>query len=743
MSLTTTGATKKISLGPNNFNPDQHAASQQSDEVQALRSVAQASDFGIVGSILAGAPALNLIGNLNTDLSGDQKRLVETYRTIIEIAFRPKLSIIESQIKGHYGIERTTNLPPEPKVFYEKEYLKWGENEKRVKEFLANLPTEVNEIISMLGISANEFKELLKEPIIDKFEIDEKAHIPPEVLVRASKLGVFKMRYPKEHGGFDFTPMMYAPIIAELMNVSESLGIVASVQNTLVFNLVLKYASKPQMDYLMPKISAGETVAFGLTEPQSGTDAIRGMQEKAIKGKDGRWEVNGRKIYITGAPFASYLLLMAKVEINGKLKPTVFIVEMPFRITDTPSDRDKKILQLKEQGLEVYPLDLALVRGSKQAYMVFGDKNKNYALPEMPINPVLGEKEGCGTEMIVGGLKSGRAGFGPICTRLASDGEEDLILYLATRNAFPRYGGTLINLPIIRSHIANNETQIALAKAVSDYTIAYIDQYGGTADCTAEAALVKVLASEMNQDVSQRAKTLKGGSGNVYGDHTELWARNAPVWVIGEGTDDVLKQLAVGIELQKLEKDGMMVLDYIEQNGLTPFKDFVFGNSKRSRISSLWQGIKNIFGSRRISPNKKQVGFWRDVIPAIGRFKSRLFDFQTGILSFGQALWIELQSKRLAVKTALLGVKYGEALELEQRRIIRIYEVAQGIYSIAIAQTRLAKPGISEKEKLTLEKAIIEQKRIVREKLNRITLKDREEDALDDRIVDLAVQDLK
>lgn len=677
-------------------------------EVEALKlaSAPETIQPQIVRSVLGGCVPLNLIRDIDRNLPQNEKTFTEAYRKLVNVALRPKLSILDHHLLAMYGIKssdlRTTSNAYK---WYEDTKKIWEANESRAQDFLANTPPDLEAVLERLKLVKKDLKELFNEPHIDKFEIDESRFIPPPALEIMDKLGLFRMKFPTEHNGLGLSQMMYAPIIQEVICASESLGIITSVENSLSERCI-RFGTKEQQEFLFNEVAGGKLVAFGLTEPQSGTDALRGMKATCHQDSNGRWVLNGTKLYITCAHIASYAFVMAKVDINGKLKPTGFIVKLPFTIKDSISERDRKLSELRKDGLDIsVPVYLSCVKGSYQARMDFD----NYILPSLPVDLVLGGKERLGkaAELIVAGLSLGRVGFGPICTELLRESRDENLNYQLQRNVFPQYGGTLADVPIVRSHDADIEAEYAQAEVVSDLITAYIDKFGTGGNGISEAALLKILASEANQKIARKVKTLMGGVGNVVGHVTgqELRERNSEVWVIGEGTVDVLRQLVVGAALKDFEADGKAVLNFINGSG--------------------------------------KSSLWKDVIPAVGRFIKRMFSFEKGALNFWDALWLQIQSKLLALKVSLLGLKYGDDLELKQRELVRMHGAIEGIVSVAADQNELNTAQISERKRFALTKAITHSKEKIKDNLSKLTLSPNKEDILDDKIMKAAVEEVK
>ena len=161
-----------------------------------------------------------------------------------------------------------------------------------------------------------EFSKTEIEPFIDKLDANEE--FPSEIVRKMGELGLMGMIIPEKYGGSGLDMISYVTAIIELAKVDASVAITMAAHTSLGSMPLLKYGSKEQKEKFLPKLAKGQTLgAFGLTEPNAGSDAGGTKTKATLKGD--HYEVNGGKIFITNASKASVLSFTSKVEIKGKI----------------------------------------------------------------------------------------------------------------------------------------------------------------------------------------------------------------------------------------------------------------------------------------------------------------------------------------------------------------------------------------------------------------------------------------
>ena len=158
-------------------------------------------------------------------------------------------------------------------------------------------------------------------------EVDEQEHFPEEMIAKLGKIGAFGIPFPKEYGGAGGTNVMYSMAVEELSRVCATTGVVVSAHTSLCLNPIYEFGTEEQKMKYLPKLCSGEWIgAFGLTEPNAGTDAA-GQQTTAVLDGD-HYVLNGSKIFITNAAYAHVFVVIAMTDRSqGTHGISAFIVE--------------------------------------------------------------------------------------------------------------------------------------------------------------------------------------------------------------------------------------------------------------------------------------------------------------------------------------------------------------------------------------------------------------------------------
>ena len=229
-----------------------------------------------------------------------------------------------------------------------------------------------------------EFAETEIAPISE--EIDEKAEYPYETVAKLGELGVMGMPFPQEYGGAGTDYLTYIMAVEELSKVDASHGVIVQTHNALCCWPIFTYGTEEQKRKYLPDLLSGKKLgAFGLTEPNAGTDAA--MQQTTAKDMGDHWLLNGTKIFISGGGIADVYVIMAMTDKSkGNKGISSFIVEK-----GTPGfSRGKKENKMG-------------IRGSIAAELVFEDC-------KIPKENLLGQ-EGKGFKTAMSSLDVGRLGI--------------------------------------------------------------------------------------------------------------------------------------------------------------------------------------------------------------------------------------------------------------------------------------------------------------------------------------------
>lgn len=173
-----------------------------------------------------------------------------------------------------------------------------------------------------------EFAEKEVKPLAAS--VDEEERFPEETVKKMAELGIMGIPFPKEYGGAGGNNTLYSIAVEELSRVCATTGVIVSAHTSLCASPIYEFGSEEQKKKYLPKLCSGEWIgAFGLTEPNAGTDASA-QQTMATEEKD-HYILNGSKIFITNAAYAHVYIVMAMTDKSqGTRGISAFIVERSF-----------------------------------------------------------------------------------------------------------------------------------------------------------------------------------------------------------------------------------------------------------------------------------------------------------------------------------------------------------------------------------------------------------------------------
>ena len=343
-------------------------------------------------------------------------------------------------------------------------------------------------------------------------EVDETERFPMETVRKMQQYGMMGVFIPKEYGGSGGDEIAYAITVEELSRVCATTGVICSAHSSLACWPIWKYGTEEQKQkYLVPLASGQKIGAFGLTEPNAGTDAA-GQQTKAVLEGD-HWVLNGTKIFITNGGEADIYVVMAMTDKSkGTRGISSFIVEkgMPgFSIGK------------KENKMGI--------RGSATTELVFEDCI-------VPKENLLGEI-GEGFKIAMSTLDGGRIGIAAQALGIAQGALDETVEYMKQREQF---GRPLSKFQALRFEVADMETRIQAARLLV-YNAAWKKMVGepyGKA-----AAMAKLYAAETAMYVTTKAVQLHGGYGYTKDYPVERMMRDAKITEIYEGTSEVQRMV--------------------------------------------------------------------------------------------------------------------------------------------------------------------------------------------------------
>ncbi len=375
--------------------------------------------------------------------------------------------------------------------------------------------TEQHELIRRL---AHDFaqKELTKE-VLDK--VEETETFPEEILNKMAKAGFFGIKIPKELGGQGADARSYVLVMEEIAKVSGVASIYVSSPNSLSGGPLLLAGNDEQKEkYLRPVVTGQKKLAFALTEPGAGSDA--GSVAATAKKEGDHYVLNGRKCFITMAPLSDYAVVFAKTDVTkGNRGLSAFVLDMHGEGVSCGKPENK-------MG----------VIGCATSDIIMD----NAIIPQ---EDRLGE-EGDGFKIAMQTLNTGRLGVAAQSIGVASGCLEEAVKYARERKQF---GRTIGSFQAISFMIADMATKLEAAKQLV-YKAAYM--MDTRQDATLNASMAKYFASEVCNEIAQKAVQIHGGYGFIKDYKIERMFRDCRVFTIYEGTSQV-QQMVIGGRLLK------------------------------------------------------------------------------------------------------------------------------------------------------------------------------------------------
>src|SRR5436190_3542875 len=339
-------------------------------------------------------------------------------------------------------------------------------------------------------------------------EMDEKGVFDQSLIREFFQLGLMGIEIPEQFGGGAAKFFEAILAVEELSRVDASAGVIVDVQNTLVNNALLRWATDEQKKRYLPRMAADMCGAYALSEAGSGSDAFALQTKAELKGNE--YVLNGRKLWITNAKEAGVFVLFATVDPAAGYKGiTAFLVEKDFPGFTVGKKEDK-----------------LGIRASSTCELVLEDCR-------VPKNNVLGEV-GKGYKIAIETLNEGRIGIGAQMCGVARGAWEYAAKYAVERKQF---GKPLAEFQGIQFQLAQMATEIEAARLMV-YNAARMKDAG--MDFVKEAAMTKLFCSQVAERVTSLAIEIYGGYGFTKDYPVEKYWRDSKIGKIYEGTSNML-----------------------------------------------------------------------------------------------------------------------------------------------------------------------------------------------------------
>ena len=360
------------------------------------------------------------------------------------------------------------------------------------------------------------FAETEVKPLAE--EMDETEVFSMDLLAKMHRYGIMGIPYSRDYGGVGGDYLGYVLAMEELSKIDGSTGITVSVHTSLACSCIDNFGTEEQKQkFLRPMVDGSKTGCYGLTEPNAGSDAA-GQQSKAVLSEDGKtYTINGTKIFTTNSGFADTFVMFAMTDKAKGTKGGIsaFVVEkgMPGLVV----------------GNNILRMGIRAASNCEVSY-------ENVVVP---VENRIG-KEGDGFKIAMVALDGGRIGIAAQAVGIAQGALNEAIKYVKERKQFGKRISAFQNTQF---KIADLQTYIDAARLMT-YRAAITKDEGG--NYGPQAAMAKLFASKMANDVTRDCVQLMGGYGYCREYPVERAMRDAKITEIYEGTSEMMRLVVAG-----------------------------------------------------------------------------------------------------------------------------------------------------------------------------------------------------
>lgn len=413
-----------------------------------------------------------------------------------------------------------------------------------------------------LRAEVREFAEKEVKPYA--FQWDRENKFPREVIEKIGRRGWLGIPYPKKYGGAGLDVLSYAIVVEELSRVDGGTGVIVSAHTSLGSWPIYAYGTEEQkMKYLVPLAKGEKIGAFGLTEPNAGSDS-GGTETTAVLEGD-HYVLNGEKIFITnGGEADTYIIFAVTTPGIGTKGISAFIVEKGMKGFTIGDHYDK-----------------LGIRSSATSQLLFEDV-------KVPKENLLGS-EGQGFKIAMATLDGGRIGIASQALGIAQGAFESCKEYALDREQF---GKPVAFQQVISFKIADMAIQIRAARMLV-YSAAELKE--AHEPYSAEAAMAKAFASDTAVKTTQEAIQIFGGNGYLKGMDVERMYRDAKITQIYEGTNEIMRVVVSSALLGKPPKQTVAAFTGQARKNITgPRKKIIYkSGTAKEKVDELVAALKS------------------------------------------------------------------------------------------------------------------------------------------------------
>jgi len=377
--------------------------------------------------------------------------------------------------------------------------------EKQIMDF------ELSEENRIFRTAIQDFAQKEIAPLVE--EAEETHTFPVQLFKKLGEQGFLCPRYPVELGGGGGDKITECVMVEELNRVNPGIAAAVMAQSGLATQPIYRFGSEEQKEkFLIPAVKGEKIGAFGLTEPNVGSDAAS-IQTRAVRDGDS-YVINGTKMFITNGPICDYVIVAAYTDPTKRgVGINLFIVEK-----GTPGF----VVSRK--------LDKVGNRSAETGELVFEDC-------AVPAENMIGEKEGGGFDQLADTLISGRITYGARCTGTAQAAYDLTARYAKERVQF---GQPIVKFQNTRFKLAEMATHIDVMRS---YTYQVARMYDQGKNVRKEAAMVKLFTADILQKILAQSMQIHGGYGYMMEYPIQRFWRDGRLYTVTEGTSEIQRMI--------------------------------------------------------------------------------------------------------------------------------------------------------------------------------------------------------
>jgi len=373
------------------------------------------------------------------------------------------------------------------------------------------MTVQLNDEEKMLVETVRVFVEREVKPTVR--EVEHANRYPEAWIEQMKRIGIFGLAIPEEYGGSPVSTPCYVEVTQELsrgwMSLAGAMG-----GHTVVAKLLTLFGTEEQKQKYLPPMASGELRAtMALTEPGGGSD-LQNMTTTALRDGD-ELVINGAKTWISNARRSGLIALLCKTDPKAR-----------------PRHRGISVVLVEHgRGLTV-SRDLPKVgyKGVETCELSFDDCR-------LPASAILGGDPGRGFAQMMKGLETGRIQVASRALGVATAALEDALAYAQQRESF---GQPIWKHQSIGNYLADMATKLTAARQLTRYAA---ERYDSGQRCDMEAGMAKLFASEVAMEIALNAVRIHGGYGYSTEFDVERYFRDAPLMIVGEGTNEIQRNV--------------------------------------------------------------------------------------------------------------------------------------------------------------------------------------------------------